>query len=205
MIRRSDFGPLLSALMRTTFTNTIVEGGIRSNVIPGIAEATVNMRLLPGVTGEQAVRELRRTIHDRRVKIIVGSDDQTAAEAYQSIRERQRIAASSTETDLYRALAREIKAQYPGTVVTRALYEAGTDAEPWRRARHPRLRPAALPRVGRRPRGHARHRRACLHHAVSTRAPTWSSGSCARWRPASRQRGASRIRARAAVPLSRGA
>jgi len=132
VIRRSQFGPLLSALMRTTFTNTIVEGGIRSNVIPGAAEATVNMRLLPGVTGEQAVRELRRTIDDRRVKIIVGSDDQTPAEAYKSIRERQRIAASSIDTDLYRALAREVKAQYPGTVVTRALYEAGTDAEPWR-------------------------------------------------------------------------
>lgn len=132
VIRRSDFGPLLSSVMHTTFTNTIVDGGIRSNVIPGIAEATVNMRLLPGVTGEQAVRELRRTIHDRRVKIVVGSDDQTPAEAYQSIRERQRIAASSTNTDLYRALGREIKAQYPGTVVTRALYEAGTDAEPWR-------------------------------------------------------------------------
>jgi acetylornithine deacetylase/succinyl-diaminopimelate desuccinylase-like protein len=132
VVRRSDFGPLLSAVMHTKFTNTIVEGGIRSNVIPGIAEATVNMRLLPGVTGEQAVRELRRTIHDRRVKIVVGSDDQTPAEAYRSIRERQRIAASSTSTDLYRALKREIRSQYPGTVVTRALYEAGTDAEPWR-------------------------------------------------------------------------
>lgn len=130
--RRSDFGPLLSSVMRTTFTNTIVEGGIRSNVIPGAAEATVNMRLLPGVTGEQAVRELRRTIHDPRVKIVVGSDDQTPAEAFKSIRERQHIAASSTDTDLYRAVDREVKAQYPGTVVTRALYEAGTDAEPWR-------------------------------------------------------------------------
>jgi acetylornithine deacetylase/succinyl-diaminopimelate desuccinylase-like protein len=82
--------------MRTTFTNTIVEGGFRSNVIPGGAEATVNMRLLPGV------------------------------------RERQRIAASSADTDLFRALAREIKREYPGTVVTPALYEAATDAGPWR-------------------------------------------------------------------------
>ena len=96
-------------------------------MIPGIAEATVNMRLLPGVTGERAVRELRRAVHDRRVKIVVGSDDQTPAEAYQSIRERQRIAASSIDSDLDRVLAREIKADYPGTVVTRALYEAGTD------------------------------------------------------------------------------
>ena len=132
MIRRSDFGPLISALLRTTFTNTIVEGGFRSNVIPGGAEATVNMRLLPGVSGERAVRELRRTIADRRVKIEVGSDDESAAEVYASVRKRQRIAASSTRTDLYAALAREIKRQYPGTVVTPALYEAATDAGPWR-------------------------------------------------------------------------
>ena len=90
------------------------------------------MRLLPGVTGERAVRELRRTIADPQVKIEVGTDDESAAEVYKSIRERQRIAASSTNTDLYTALARELKRQYPGTVVTRALYEAATDAGPWR-------------------------------------------------------------------------
>jgi acetylornithine deacetylase/succinyl-diaminopimelate desuccinylase-like protein len=130
--RRSPYGPLVSSLLRTTFTNTIVEGGFRSNVIPGGAEATVNMRLLPGVTGERAVRELRRTIADRRVKIEVGTDDESAAEVYASVRKRQRIAASSTDTGLYTALARELKRQYPGVVVTRALYEAATDAGPWR-------------------------------------------------------------------------
>ena len=132
VIRRSDFGPLLSSLMRTTFTNTIVEGGFRSNVIPGGAEATVNMRLLPGVTGEEAVRELRRTIDDAKVSVVVGTDSESAAEVYESVRERQRIAASSTKTDLYAALARELKAQHAGAVVTPALYEAATDAGPWR-------------------------------------------------------------------------
>ena len=132
VIRRSDFGPLLSALMRTTFTNTIVEGGFRSNVIPGGAEATVNMRLLPGVTGEQAVGELRRTIDDPEVEIVVGSEDETPAEVFASVRERQGFATSSTETDLYAALEREVLAQHGGAVVTPALYEAATDAEPWR-------------------------------------------------------------------------
>ncbi len=132
VIRRSDFGPLLSALMRTTFTNTIVEGGFRSNVIPGGAEATVNMRLLPGVSGERAVRELRRTIDDPKVEIVVGGDDESPAQVFAGVRERQRVPASSTKTDLYAALAREIRAQHPGTVVTRALYEAATDAGPWR-------------------------------------------------------------------------
>ena len=132
VIRRSAYGPLLSALLRTTFTNTIVNGGIRSNVIPGVAEATVNMRLLPGVSGEQAVRELRGIIDDRRVRIIVGGDDESPAEVFKSIRARQRVAASSTRTDLYAALAREIRAQHRGAVVTPALYEAATDAGPWR-------------------------------------------------------------------------
>ena len=129
---RSDYGPLLDALLRTTFTNTIVEGGFRSNVIPGAAEATVNMRLLPGVTGEQAVRELRRVIDDRRVEIVVGGDDESPAEVYADIRARQRIRASSADSELYRSLARAIRGQYSGTVVTPALYEAATDAGPWR-------------------------------------------------------------------------
>ena len=130
--RRSAFGPLLDALIRTTYANTIVEGGFRSNVIPGGAEATVNMRLLPGVTGERAVRELRRAIGDPRVDVVVGSDSESAEEVYASVRERQRVAASSTRTDLYAALAREIRAQHAGAVVTPALYEAATDAGPWR-------------------------------------------------------------------------
>jgi acetylornithine deacetylase/succinyl-diaminopimelate desuccinylase-like protein len=130
--RRTPYGPLVSALLRTTFTNTIVEGGFRSNVIPGGAEATVNMRLLPGVSGERAVRELRRAIADPAVKVEVGTDDESASEVYAGVRERQRIVASSTDTDLYRSLARELKRTYPGTVVTGALYEAATDAGPWR-------------------------------------------------------------------------
>jgi acetylornithine deacetylase/succinyl-diaminopimelate desuccinylase-like protein len=131
-IRLSEYGPLVDALVRTPKTATIVEGGIRSNVIPGRAEATVNMRLLPGVTGEEAVGELRRAIGDRRVRIHVSTDDETAGQVYAGIRSRQRVRASSTDSDLYRALRREIRAQYPGTVVTPGLYEAATDAGPWR-------------------------------------------------------------------------
>jgi acetylornithine deacetylase/succinyl-diaminopimelate desuccinylase-like protein len=132
VVRRSAYGPLLDALMRTTMSNTIVAGGIRSNVIPGAAEATANMRLLPGIQGREAVRSLRRAIGDRRVRIQVGSDDETAAEVYASIRVRQRIRASSIDSALYGALTAEIRRQYPGTVVTPALYEAATDAGPWR-------------------------------------------------------------------------
>ena len=39
---------------------------------------------------------------------------------------------SSTDTDLYRALAREGRREWPTARVTPALFEAGTDAVPWR-------------------------------------------------------------------------
>ena len=107
VVRRSPYGPLFDALLRTPFTNTIVEGGFRSNVIPGAAEATVNMRLLPGVTGEQAVRELRDVIADPLVKVIVRTDTDSAAEVLQSIRERQRIAPPHRHRSLSGALARD--------------------------------------------------------------------------------------------------
>jgi acetylornithine deacetylase/succinyl-diaminopimelate desuccinylase-like protein len=81
---------------------------------------------------ETSNHELRQAIADPKVKVEVGSDDQSAADVYAGIRKRQRVAASPTNTDLYSALAREVKRQYPGTVVTRALYEAATDAGPWR-------------------------------------------------------------------------
>ena len=132
VVRRSAYGPLVDALLRTPFTTTIVEGGFRSNVIPGAAEATVNMRLLPGVTGEEAVRELRQVIDDPQVKVIVATDTDSAADVFRTVREHQRIADSNTDTDLYRALAREIRTTYHGAVVTPALYEAATDAGPWR-------------------------------------------------------------------------
>ena len=133
-------------------------------MIPGGAEATVNMRLLPGVTGEQAVRELRRAIDDPEVEVVVGSDDESADEVFQSVRERQRVAASSTKTDLYAALAREIRAQHRGAVVTPALYEAATDAGPWRERGIPVYGLRPVPGVGHGPAEHARRRRARVDH-----------------------------------------
>jgi acetylornithine deacetylase/succinyl-diaminopimelate desuccinylase-like protein len=149
------------ALLRTPFTTTIVEGGIRSNVIPGAAEATVNMRLLPGVTGEEAVRELRQVIddptssHRRHGHRLCrgGVPDRPGA---------QRIADSNTDTDLTAHWRARSGPRITGTVVTPALYEAATDAGPWRERN--------IPVYGIRPTGsasdlerHARHRRAGLH------------------------------------------
>jgi acetylornithine deacetylase/succinyl-diaminopimelate desuccinylase-like protein len=48
----------LSALTRTTFTPTIVSGGVKENVIPGMASLIVDCRTLPGATPQGTEAEL---------------------------------------------------------------------------------------------------------------------------------------------------
>ena len=47
--------PPLDAMLRTTTAVTIVEGGVKENVLPGRARAVANFRILPGDTVDDVV------------------------------------------------------------------------------------------------------------------------------------------------------
>jgi carboxypeptidase PM20D1 len=57
------------ASVRTTTALTIFNAGDKDNVLPGIAEATVNFRLLPGDTQVSVTDHVRRTINSDRISI----------------------------------------------------------------------------------------------------------------------------------------
>jgi acetylornithine deacetylase/succinyl-diaminopimelate desuccinylase-like protein len=132
-LARGPYGELFNGMLRTIYVPTIANGGFRSNVLPGSAEATVNIRLLPGARPRPAIRELQRVIGDKRVKVApISPEGETAAETLKRFDERSRQRPSSIDTELYRVLAREGKREWPTVGVTPALFEAGTDAVPWR-------------------------------------------------------------------------
>jgi len=112
--------PLLHAIMRNTIAPVLMNAGFRSNVIPGSAEATVNVRIIPGTDPADIVREFQQVIGDPSVEVRVP----TAASAP--------VPVSSEDTELYRSLEREAKVQFPGAEVTSYLFQAGTDARAWR-------------------------------------------------------------------------
>jgi acetylornithine deacetylase/succinyl-diaminopimelate desuccinylase-like protein len=113
--------PLLHALVRNTLAPVIVQGGFRANVIPGSAQATINLRMVPGSDAQAFVAELRRVVGDSTIEMKLP----TTAAARLS-------APSSEDTELYRALEREARAEFPGAEVTPYLFQAGTDAGAWR-------------------------------------------------------------------------
>jgi acetylornithine deacetylase/succinyl-diaminopimelate desuccinylase-like protein len=114
--------PLLHAVIRNTIAPVIVNAGFRSNVIPGSAEATINIRLIPGTDANEVVREIQQAIGDPTVEVQLQRPS-TGPVGNQP---------SSIETDLYRALQRNAQTIFAGAEVTPYLFHAGTDAGAWR-------------------------------------------------------------------------
>jgi acetylornithine deacetylase/succinyl-diaminopimelate desuccinylase-like protein len=123
-VRRADReiskDPLLHAIMRNTIAPVIMKAGFRGNVIPGSAEATINIRLIPGSDPAALVRDIQRVIADPGIDVRLASERLVA------------VTESSDTTELYRALAKQARVQYPGAEVTSYLFQAGTDAFAWR-------------------------------------------------------------------------
>lgn len=56
-----------NAMVRTTTAPTIIEAGVKDNVIPTLATATINFRILPGDTKETVMAHVQEVINDPRV------------------------------------------------------------------------------------------------------------------------------------------
>jgi acetylornithine deacetylase/succinyl-diaminopimelate desuccinylase-like protein len=114
--------PLVHAVIRNTFAPVLMNAGFRSNVIPGSAEASINIRLLPGTDPNDLVRELQQAIGDPAIEVKLARPSTGPVGN----------PPSSEDTELYRALRRQAQAAFPGAEVTPWLFQAGTDAGAWR-------------------------------------------------------------------------
>ncbi len=117
--RQLSKDPLIHSLIRTTIAPVIMSGGFRSNVIPGSAEAQLNVRLIPGTDTKKVADALTQLFNDPLITVVPPANTPV-------------VPASSTETELYQALAAESKTQWPEAEVTPYLFQAGTDAAAWR-------------------------------------------------------------------------
>jgi carboxypeptidase PM20D1 len=65
--RRLESNPGTNAAIRTTAAVSMIQGGLRENVLPALAKATVNYRLLTGDSIAATCDHVRQVIHDERV------------------------------------------------------------------------------------------------------------------------------------------
>ncbi|TAK97713.1 MAG: M20 family peptidase [Aquabacterium sp.] len=108
--------PSANAMLRTTSVATVFKAGERENVLPGVATALVNFRLLPGDRSEAVEQHVKQVLSGLNVK--VGRQPQVT----------EASAVSSSQTPAYRLLARTLRELQPDVVVAPGLLVGGTDS-----------------------------------------------------------------------------
>jgi carboxypeptidase PM20D1 len=108
----------MNAMIRTTHAATMMDAGIKDNVLPSTAEAKVNCRLLPGDTIEDVIGHFSKVIADPRVTIRM--DAACGGWGASSV--------SETETPAYRSLELVIRQVFDNVTVAPFVFLAATDS-----------------------------------------------------------------------------
>jgi carboxypeptidase PM20D1 len=109
-------GPILKGMnAHTTTAPTIIEGGVKNNVIPTVAEATINFRILPGETIESVQQHIRESVSDSVKVEPVGFLTNPSP-------------VSSVDSEGFRVLEKTIRSLFPESAVVPGLVGGGTDA-----------------------------------------------------------------------------
>jgi carboxypeptidase PM20D1 len=104
------------AMIRTTMVPTIIHGGNKSNVIPNIVKATVNLRLLPGTSIQEAVNHVKNAINNPSVKIEVQPGALEASEV------------SPINNEVFKSFKANIESHFDNAIVAPFLMIGGTDS-----------------------------------------------------------------------------
>jgi acetylornithine deacetylase/succinyl-diaminopimelate desuccinylase-like protein len=120
-----EFAPnkFTNAIQQNTVSLTTLRSGVgdppKVNVIPSIAEATLDCRLLPGQNAEEFVSEMKARVNDPRV-------------TFELLSEPADPGPSRTDTPLYAVVKKAILGQHPEAIVTPIIIPYGTDNQKFR-------------------------------------------------------------------------
>jgi len=108
-----------NAITRNTITLSSFQAGVgdppKVNVIPSEAAATLDCRLLPGVSASEFLSRMKQAMSDERVAVEI-------------VHQPTEAKSSSHETVFFRTIEEVVKETYPGALVTPQLLPGGTDS-----------------------------------------------------------------------------
>ena len=112
-----------NAIQHSTISVTSLRSGVgeppKVNVIPSIAEATLDCRVLPGTSKQQWLEEIARRLGDPKIKVEVTYESPDPV-------------VTTQESPFYRALEAAVKKRHPGAIVAPMIVPYGTDANSFR-------------------------------------------------------------------------
>ena len=113
----------MNAVVQNTISLTTLRSGVgdppKANVIPSVAEATLDCRLLPGQNAEEFLSEIKARVNDPRV-------------TYEQLSHPADPGPSRTDTPLFKTIEEAIKKQHPDAAVIPTIIPYGTDGQKFR-------------------------------------------------------------------------
>jgi acetylornithine deacetylase/succinyl-diaminopimelate desuccinylase-like protein len=116
----SNSNPMWNSMLRDSIAPTMLQAGIRRNVVPSEARGVINIRLLPGNPLEALLSKLQQLVNDPQIRFEVQPGSGEAAPS------------SSLSSDLYSTITRQAKQNFPGTTVVPFMSTGATDSWPLR-------------------------------------------------------------------------
>lgn len=105
-----------NALIRTTTSPTIFKSGVKENIIPQYATASINFRIAPETSIKSVIEYVENIMNDERIKIKTGSFNSEASKV------------SSTDSFGFKTLQRTIAETNPDVLFTPYLVIGATDS-----------------------------------------------------------------------------
>jgi acetylornithine deacetylase/succinyl-diaminopimelate desuccinylase-like protein len=111
-----EANPAWGAMLHNTIVPTMLQAGVRTNVIPSAASANLNIRLMPGDSIYDVIGQLTKLVADSQVTFALAPDPGENAPA------------SSLDSPLYKTIAKIAPQDFPGAVVVPELSTWATDS-----------------------------------------------------------------------------
>lgn len=114
--RQLAASPTMNAILRTTIAPTILQAGVKENVLPTRARAVVNFRLLPGDSIASVTQHVRDVIGDERVQVLPAGDMRSEPSPV-----------SSANSASFKRVEQAIHSAFPEAIVVPGLVLGATD------------------------------------------------------------------------------
>jgi acetylornithine deacetylase/succinyl-diaminopimelate desuccinylase-like protein len=112
----SDESPMWNSMLRDTIAPTMLQAGVRVNVVPSEATANLNVRMLPGHSIQELMGQFTKIVNDPQIRFQLAPDS------------GENSPPSELTTPLYQTIERLTPQDFPGAISVPLLGTGATDS-----------------------------------------------------------------------------
>jgi acetylornithine deacetylase/succinyl-diaminopimelate desuccinylase-like protein len=112
----AEQSPMWNSMLRDTIAPTMLQAGVRVNVVPSVATANLNIRMLPGHSVEELMGQFVKIVNDPQIKFQLAPDSGENAPP------------SDLNSPLFKTIERLTPQEFPGAITVPFLGTGATDS-----------------------------------------------------------------------------